>query len=126
MRWRRRTAGAAGRDKVEFAREQRQSLTHAENLLWEALRRRALGVRFRRQHPIGDYVLDFYCGEAQLAVEIDGPTHADQQGYDDARDRWLGSTGIRVLRIPAGLVHEDLPQVLGAIRAALRGRFPSP
>ncbi len=95
-------------------------------MLWETLRRRKLGVRFRRQHPIGDYVLDFYCGEALLAVEVDGPAHAQQEGYDRERDKWLASRGIRVLRRPDSLVRQDLREVLWLVRGALAERRPSP
>jgi len=122
MRHTRRTVGAAHLAKVEFAREQRREPTRAEDMLWERLRRRQLGLRFRRQHPIGDYVLDFYCGEALLTVEVDGPAHADQQGYDRERDRWLASRGIRVLRLPDDLVREDLGEALRLIREALAER----
>ncbi len=119
MRRTRRVIGVADRDKVAFAREQRREPTRAEDLLWHALRRRQLGMRFRRQHPIDDFVLDLYCGEAQLAVEVDGPVHAEQEGYDHYRDECLQSRGIRVLRVPEARVREDLPGVLRAIREAL-------
>ena len=106
-------------DKVAFAREQRAQPTRAERLLWEALSGGALGVRFRRQHPIGDFVLDFYCREARLAVEIDGPTHDRSQRYDDWRDATLWRLGIRTVRIPADAVEASPDDVVAALRACI-------
>ncbi|WP_395822133.1 endonuclease domain-containing protein [Devosia sp.] len=62
------------------------------------LRRDRQGMHFRRQHPIGPYVLDFYCASARLCIEIDGPSHGDRSERDTRRTEWLGSQGIRVLR----------------------------
>lgn len=111
--------GVTNRAKVKFAREQRSEPTRAEKMLWEALRRNQLGVRIRRQHPIKDFVLDFYCAEARLAIEVDGPIHEEQKGYDDWRDEQLAGWGISTLRIPEDRVREDLPGVLDEIRTAL-------
>lgn len=111
--------GVANHAKVEFAREQRVASTRAEKMLWEAVRRKRLGVRMRRQHPIKDFVLDFYCAEARLAIEIDGPVHAEQKGYDRARDEQFAELGIRTLRVPEHRVREELPAVLEEIRRAL-------
>jgi very-short-patch-repair endonuclease len=75
-----------------------------EVILWRALRRGALQeLRFRRQHPIEPYVLDFYCPAGKLAIEVDGLSHdfPDQALRDEARDRWLTRHGLRVLRFPA-------------------------
>lgn len=88
--------------------------------MWQWLRGGALGVRFRRQHPIGHYVLDFYCAQVRLAVEIDGAIHDGQEGYDQYRDDWFASQGIRVLRIPDEDVREDIEAVLEMIRRALK------
>lgn len=84
-----------------------------------ALRRKELGLRFRRQHPIGPYVLDFYCDAARLAVEVDGAAHAvaDNPARDLRRDAWLAAQGIRTLRIPAAEVRDNLDGVLRMIRA---------
>ena len=92
--------GVADRAKVEFARAQRKTPTRAEQMLWQAVRRKQLGVRIRRQHPIDRFVLDFYCAEARLAIEIDGPAHEAQKDYDDWRDQQLARWGIEVLRVP--------------------------
>ncbi len=82
--------GAATREKIDFARDQRREGSKAEKTLWEHLRARRLGYKFRRQHPIGDFVLDFFCHEAKLAVEIDGEQHAEQATYDQWRNEGLG------------------------------------
>jgi 5-methyltetrahydrofolate--homocysteine methyltransferase len=120
--------GVADRAKVKFAREQRREPTRAEQLLWEAVRRKQLGVRMRRQHPLEDFVLDFYCAEARLAIEVDGPVHDGQEGYDRWRDEQLAHWGIEVLRVPEERVRRDLPVVLAEIREALTRRLgrPSP
>jgi len=71
--------------------------------LWQFLRTRPNGLRFRRQHPLGPYVLDFYCPTAHLAIEIDGPAHdmGDNPERDRRRDAWLAEQGITTLRLPA-------------------------
>ena len=74
-----------------------------EVLLWKALKSAAPGLHFRKQHPLGPYVLDFYCDAAKLAVEVDGMAHgtADRPARDDRRDAWLADKGVRTLRIAA-------------------------
>ena len=84
-----------------FARELRKQQTDAEDLLWQVLRgRRFCGFKFRRQHPAAGYILDFYCREASLAVELDGGGHNDdvQHEHDEERTRDLKEAGIRVVR----------------------------
>ncbi|HET7831782.1 MAG TPA: endonuclease domain-containing protein [Gallionella sp.] len=82
-----------------FAREMRGRMTDAEALLWMLLRnRRIAGAKFRRQHPVGRYILDFYCIEKQLGIELDGGQHGETIGDDQRRDTWLQKQGIRVLR----------------------------
>lgn len=74
-------------------------MTDAEALLWMLLRsRRMAGAKFWRQHPVGRYILDFYCVEEKLAVELDGGQHGEAVDYDEQRDNWLRAQGIRVLR----------------------------
>ena len=85
---------------AERARELRQKGTSAEELLWELVRdRRFFGLKFRRQHQAGDYILDFYCHEVRTAIELDGPVHEHRQKKDLRRDTYLESQGIRVIRI---------------------------
>ena len=79
-------------------------MTLPEVLLWTALRkRRTGGLRFRRQHPVGPYVLDFYCDAMKVAVEVDGEAHSrgDRPQRDHQRDRWLSDHGVATVRLPA-------------------------
>ena len=83
----------------ETAREMRHELTPAESQLWNALRGRKLGgLKFRRQHPVGRFILDFFCAEYRLVVEVDGEIHATQIEHDTERTRLLGEFGYRVIR----------------------------
>ncbi|WP_374388952.1 endonuclease domain-containing protein [Brevundimonas sp.] len=114
----------APKTTVGRARALRRKLTLPEVLVWQALRGRRLdGLRFRRQHPIGPYILDFYCEEAKLAVEIDGQGHEHPDAYrhDECRTSWLTLRGIEVLRTPARDVLVDLSAVLDHIRRRVRG-----
>jgi very-short-patch-repair endonuclease len=107
------------------ARRLRREMTPPEARLWTALRRKAAdGLRFRRQHPIGPYVLDFYCDRAKLAVEVDGLVHTteDHPARDEQRDAWLAHRGIRVLRIAASDVRDEFDGVVGLIVVTARGR----
>jgi very-short-patch-repair endonuclease len=101
------------------ARSLRASLTPPEVALWVALRRRDLGgIRFRRQHPLGPWVLDFYCAERRLAVEVDGQGHNHGPlGRDERRDSDLAQRGVRVLRFTAADVMGDIEAVLATILA---------
>lgn len=81
-------------------------------MLWQGLRVRVLGRKFRRQHAIGDFVLDFYCAEAYLAVEVDGSVHEQQHEYHERRDQRLARHGIWVMRVSAREVWKDLAEVL--------------
>ena len=81
----------------------RDNLSLPEALLWRLLKGSPQGVHFRSQHPVGDYVLDFYCAKAKVAFEIDGIAHdmGDRPERDARRDEWLCGQGIEVVRIPA-------------------------
>ena len=98
-------------------------MTLPEVLLWQAVRRNRLGVRFRRQHPIGPYILDFYCDPARLAVEVDGQVHdyPDRIAHDRRRTVWLEARGITVLRIPARTVFDNLDGVLEGLKRRVGG-----
>lgn len=97
-----------------------------EVLLWQELRKHPDGLRFRRQHPAGKYSLDFFCPRYALAVEVDGEAHerGDQPEYDAARDAWIRSQGVRVLRISAAEVLSNLSGVVLHIVRTARGDFP--
>jgi adenine-specific DNA methylase/very-short-patch-repair endonuclease len=104
---------------IEIARKLRRESTPSEDILWQALRNRQLeGRKFRRQQPVGAFVLDFYCADERLAVEVDGPIHSQQKEADAQRQQILESLGIRFVRVTAEQVETDLPAVLAAIRAA--------
>jgi very-short-patch-repair endonuclease len=106
---------AASFEKLVFAREQRHTPSRAEDILWAAVRGSQLGAKFRRQHPLGLFVLDFYCDQSALAVEVDGPLHEGQEEYDAWRDAVLGEQGIRTLRFRNEVVEGDLRSVLDEI-----------
>ena len=93
-------------------------MTEPERTLWSLLRRNELGLHFRRQHPIGPYILDFYCAAAKLAVEVDGPAHEGQQERDQRRTDWLASEGIRVIRFSTTDISTKPAAVLSAIAGA--------
>ena len=78
-----------------------------------------MGAKFRRQHPLGPFVVDFYCAEAWLVVEADGAPHFPRPLCDVARDHWLENVGCTVLRFPNRQILEDLPSVLETIRRRL-------
>lgn len=96
------------------ARELRRSLSLPEGTLWQVLRTRPGGLKFRRQHPMGPFVLDFYCPAAKLAIEVDGASHdmGDNPERDARRDVWLKEQGLRMLRVKAADVLEDLEAVV--------------
>jgi len=103
---------------VRFARENRKRPTRSEALLWHALRGRKLGCYFRRQHPIGAYIVDFACTTQRLVVEIDGGIHRMQQEHDARRQRVIEMLGWRVMRIEAHDVERDVDAAVARIRAA--------
>lgn len=109
-----------------FARANRQEPTPAENLIWQkVLRNRQLcGHKFLRQKPIGPYVVDFYCAELQLVVEIDGDSHAEQQDYDAQRTTFLESHGLRVLRYANRDILNNLPGVYAHLQQQLEQSPP--
>ena len=101
-------------------------MTLPEVVLWYALRQRPNGLKFRRQHPSGPYVLDFFCSDARLAVEVDGEAHSrgDRPERDAVRDRWLRAAGIETLRIAAVDVLDDADAVVRWILAEAGARLP--
>jgi very-short-patch-repair endonuclease len=104
--------------------ELRRNMTAPERLLWSHLRAGRLGVRFRRQHPIGPYIVDFYCPAARLVIEIDGEVHntPDNRRADEARERWLQARGLHILRVNNDALGHNLPEVLDRIRRLLPNR----
>lgn len=97
------------------ARDLRRTMTRPEKTLWYLLRRNNLGWHFRRQHPIGPYILDFYCAALKLCVEVDGPVHDDQVERDARRTAWLNNEGTMVMRFSADDVETRPVAVMAAI-----------
>jgi very-short-patch-repair endonuclease len=109
------------RKMIDVARTFRKEPTRSEAVLWEALRRKQLdGYKFRRQQPIGPFVVDFYCAEARLIVEVDGAIHEQQQEADANRQALLEALGLRFVRLSAAQVEAALPEALQIIRTALK------
>ena len=107
------------------ARELRKNMTKQEQILWEHIRRRRFGKHFRRQHPYGIYILDFYCFEANLAIEIDGLIHLKRFDYDEERTKYLESTGLKVIRFNNEDIEKKIEYVLDKIRSCLVKLPPS-
>jgi very-short-patch-repair endonuclease len=118
----------APRATITRARRLRRALSPPEARLWLALRTRPDGLKFRRQHPLGPFVLDFYCDAAKLAVEVDGGAHdmGDNPARDVARDAWLQERGLFVLRIVAEDVRVNLESVVNTIVAKAAERLARP
>ena len=106
---------------TEFARQNRRDPTWAEAMIWADLRSRQLGYKFRRQQPIGRFIVDFVCFEKRVIVELDGWSHHLEQTWvrDDERHRWLESEGYSVLRFNDEDVRCDRESVIEAIYVAL-------
>jgi very-short-patch-repair endonuclease len=105
--------------KTTRARNLRRAYTEVEMRLWQKLRNRQLGVDFRRQHPAGRFILDFYAPALRLVIEVDGGQHAQHTVRDAERTRWLASRGATVLRFWNSDVTQNLPGVLEAIAAKI-------
>ncbi|TPG15770.1 endonuclease domain-containing protein [Sphingomonas oligophenolica] len=111
---------------VQRARALRRTMTLPEILLWQALRQHPGGHKFRKQHLAGELVLDFFCAEAKLCIEVDGEAHdrGDQPAFDADRDAWLRLHAIDTLRITAADVLTNLDGVIVHIVEAARARLP--
>jgi very-short-patch-repair endonuclease len=107
----------ATRKSVTAAKQQRRNMSPPEVKLWALLRRSPGGIGFRRQHPVGPYVADFYCPAAKLVIEIDGMIHDFTIDRDEARDDYMRALGLTILRVPAAEVLADVCSVAdGLIR----------
>ena len=98
------------------ARYLRKEETKAEKILWKKLRSNNLGIKFRRQHPVDMYILDFYAPKTKLAIELDGSIHKENKEYDKERTRYLESKKIKVVRFWNSEVENNLENVLNKIR----------
>jgi very-short-patch-repair endonuclease len=102
---------------TEKAQELRKKSTDAERLLWRHLRAKQLeGLKFRRQEPIGDYIVDFVCFDRSLIVEVDGGQHVREKAKDHERTKWLEDQGFEVLRFWNNDVMKNIEGVLRVIR----------
>ena len=114
--------GGAKPKTFENARKLRKELTEYESKLWERIRNRKLdGVKFRRQHPMKQFILDFYCASRKLAIEIDGDIHNSNTAikYDENRSYELEEIGIRILRFSNDQIEKDIEGVLAEIQKHL-------
>ena len=111
------------RPEVALARKLRREMSYPEVLLWQRLRGKAASAKFRKGHPIGPYVADFYCAAARLVVEVDGEIHAQPGAivHDRNRDRFLQENGYQVVRVNASDILRDADAVAASI-GALAGR----
>jgi very-short-patch-repair endonuclease len=114
----------------QFAKTLRKQMTDAERLLWRHLRNRGLGGwKFRRQYPVGPFIVDFICLEKNVAIEVDGGQHAENEEQDIQRSAYLNKMGYRVLRFWNNQVLQETEAVLEAIFAILadnKQNSPSP
>ena len=112
----------ASSDTFEFAANLRKRMTVPEKLLWDRLKNKSLIDKFRRQHPIGCYILDFYCHQKRLSVELDGEIHQDkeQKEKDIERTSYLIELGIKELRFKNQEVINDIEKVILEIKEKLR------
>lgn len=112
----------------EKRKKLRNNLTKAEAILWRELKnRKMLGFKFRRQYGIGAYVVDFYCTDLNLAVEVDGVTHStdEEKEYDSRRESDIGQLGIQFLRFTNPEIYEDLHNVLEKIKTKITEIHPT-
>jgi len=105
---------------IEKAKRLRREMTEPEKLLWSHLRARQLGgYKFRRQHPMPPYIVDFCCIEKRLVIELDGIEHQNHQDYDEARSLYFATKGYEVLRFWNNDVYQNVRFVLGIIKQKL-------
>ena len=114
-------------DIMEAARILRKNMTFHEKLLWEKLKLKQInGLRFRRQHPINIFIVDFYCHEAKLVVEIDGDIHLQRKEYDAGRSAEMKKYCIKVIRFKNSEVENNIENVIKRIENEIEKRMQSP
>lgn len=104
---------------LDARRELRNNSTVEENILWQQIRNSRLSFKFRRQHSIGNFVVDFYCPAKRLIIEIDGYQHLDKKESDKERSNYLESLGFKVIRFWNNEVNKDIQKVIEKIRKEL-------
>ena len=102
-------------EQKEFARKLRREQTEAENKLWEIVRAKKLGVKFRRQQVIDSFIVDFYCPEKRLIIEIDGDIHKGKKEYDKIREKILKSRRLKIMRLKNSDVLNNITEVKNKI-----------
>jgi len=111
-------------DVMDLAKSLRNTMTHYEKLLWEKLKGKQIcGVRFRRQHAISFYIVDFYCHEAMLVVEVDGTVHSFKVDHDDGRSAEMEKFGIKIIRFTNSEVENNIDRVINRIEAIVNERI---
>ena len=108
--------------KLERAKELRREMTPAEKLLWEDVRAKKLGVRFRRQQVIQGFIVDFYCHKTALVVEVDGDIHDLRQEEDARREKVLTEMGLKIVRFRNDDVMKNASAVIGMIKETVTSR----
>ncbi|WP_183462819.1 endonuclease domain-containing protein [Microbulbifer rhizosphaerae] len=124
-----RAIGAGGEGNLQLARARslRSNATDAEQKLWYHLRaHRFMGLKFKRQKPIGRYIVDFVCLQPKLIIELDGGQHMNQEKYDQHRDSWLQEQGFTVLRFWNNQILSETSAVLDTIRREVLALSPTP
>ena len=112
---------------LETATILRKNMTYNEKVLWEKLKNKQIcGLRFRRQHPIDFFIVDFYCHAVKLVVEIDGEIHNQQEEYDDGRSAEMEKFGIKVIRFTNKEVEASIDSVVSNIKNIVNERIKSP
>tara|TARA_R110000850_G_scaffold80895_4_gene173678 strand:- start:4106 stop:4462 length:357 start_codon:yes stop_codon:yes gene_type:complete len=111
------------RKTVLKARQLRKTMSKPEVMLWQQLRRKPVGIKFRRQHPVGPYIVDFYCSPAKLAIEVDGVAHdmGTRPEHDRRREWELSQQGVETIRISARDVLQDAEDVADRILRYIQG-----
>ena len=113
-------------DVFQKARVLRKTMTKTEIMLWERLRNKQLGVRFKAQHPVERFIADFYCHAAKLVIELDGEIHENQKEYDKGREAEMEKYGIRIVRFRNSEVFENIEDVVERIKTLLEGLKNNP
>jgi very-short-patch-repair endonuclease len=114
-------------EKMEIAKYLRNNMTHSEKLLWDKLKGKQIcGLRFRRQHPIDLFIVDFYCHQVRLVIEVDGEIHDQQAEYDDGRSAEMEKFGIKILRFKNFEVENVIERVISEIESTVKERLKSP
>lgn len=116
----------ANKSLSHLARYMRNNSTLSEVLLWNLLKqKRANGLDFDRQRVIGNYIVDFYCPQLKLVIEVDGNSHDNKYVYDSERDKYLESLGLKVLRILDSDVKFHIDDVIYAIETIILNHYPT-